>query len=1117
MKKSIVLPWAATAAVTLAAVVAVPAAPAGADPDGGDVVIREVYVNGGSTGASYTNKFVELYNPTATAVDVSGWSVQYKSSTGTAITSSNIVPLGDHKLPPGTSFLIQGQGNGTTTTPLPAADVVSTGLNPGGSATGGGVIALSRSTTPLAASTPATMLADPSLVDLVGYGTANTFEGTAEPAGGYTVTSSLARDDAGTDTDDNAADFAALSPPSPMPCGDACDTAGPPPTDPVPATIAEVQGTGFASPLVGSEVTVKGVVTARYASGLLDGVYVQTEGTGAGSATARTGSDAVFVSSLDLAKAVDRGDFVSVTGTVSESFGLTQITAAPDGWSIVNGEQHRAVTPAAVSFPLSADARESLKGMLVDVTGPLTVTNNYTTDRYGDIGLVDGDEPLDTPTNVVAPGAQANALQTANKARLITLDDGSDVDRFSADKDVDLPWLTKGNEVRVGARATLTEPVILDYRRSLWRLQPTERLVAGRETATFSSTRAAAPVPVGGDVKIGTFNVLNYFTTTGEAYDALPGTTCDFFRDRTGTPITVDDCGDGPRGAATAASLQRQQAKIVTAINTLGADVVSLEEIENSKSLGKPRDTALSSLVDALNAEAGAGTWAFVPSPTAVPTSEDVIRTAFIYKPAVVRTVGDSEILIGSSAFDNARQPLAQAFEVAGGSDASRFAVIVNHFKSKGSGEGADADQKDGQGASNASRKAQASALVGFAQGFADTAGTDRVFLTGDFNSYNKEDPVRIIEGAGFVNVATEKTDKETYQFEGQVGSLDHVFASPAAFADVTGADIWNINSYESPGREYSRYNYNSVDLFDGTTPFRASDHDPEIVGFDAEQGESPTTVEADARGSIRDGDDLAVDVDVTGGDGTPSGTVTVSEGDAKLASADLTGGAAALAVAGLSLGTHILTVDYSGDATHAPSTTTLTVTVLKATSGLSATAGPGTYGTSATLTVSGAPGANGLVYVEARGEVVGIGTMLNGTATISLSSRLPVGTSSLRVFYAGNGSFDPTSTTATVAVAKAPTTTRTVSVSPSTIVRKRTKAFVTLSVKGRGFVVDGGTVTVRASGRTSTGTVRDGKVRVRLGTFTTSGPRKKVTATFSGNEVALGSSTSFTVRVRPR
>ena len=1111
MNTSIVTRGAAAAAVAIASLIALPAAPASAA--GAGVVINEVYLNGGSTGATYANKFVELYNSTDEPVVLKGWSVQYKSAAGNSIMASNIVALDGLTIQPEGTLLVKAKGNGDGTigAALPAADAESTSFSPSGSA--GGVIALSRASTALDATTPTSLLADDDLVDLVGYGTGNTFEGTVEPAGGYSVTSSLTRATGGVDTDDNAADFSPLSPPTPEACGPDCATVTPP-VPPVDKTIAEVQGTGFSSTLVGTNVTVKGVVTATYTSGAFDGAYIQTERTG--DLADHVASDGIFISSLAFAKDVAKGDFVSVTGIVSESFGLTQIATPAGGWSVIDGEQHDPVEPAAVTFPLTSAQRESLEGMLLDVQGTYTVTNNYTTDRFGDIGLVDGDEPLDTPTNVVAPGDAAKELQARNNARLITLDDGADIDRFTTDKNVALPWLTKANELRVGARATIDEPVILDYRRSLWRLQPTERLVAGEEPATFTSTRAARPAAVGGDVSIGTFNVLNYFTTTGQAYEKQSGEKCDFFADRAGTPIAVDDCGSGPRGAATSASLERQQAKIVTAINTLGADVVSLEEIENSAKLGLPRDTALSALVTALNAKAGAGTWAFVPSPATVPTGEDVIRTAFIYKPAAVEKVGTSTILTTAPAFDNAREPLAQTFKVAGGTDASRFAVIVNHFKSKSSGSGADADTGDGQGGSNASRKAQATALVGFARDVADDAATDRVFLTGDFNSYNKEDPVDIIEKAGFVNVAAELTDKETYQFEGQVGSLDHVFASGPAFRDVTGADIWNINSYESPGREYSRFNYNLVDLFDGATPFRASDHDPELVGFDAEKVEG-VAVAVDAPATIRAGQALTLGVTVSGGDTTPTGTVAVFEGEKELASASLKVGAAQLAVPDLAIGSHVLSVRYSGDAGHAASTASVSTTVLKTASTLTASAGSGTYGTSAVLSVTGAPGASGLVYVAAGDQLVGLGTLSGGRATINLSSTLPVGTTPLTVFYGGDATIDPTSTTTSVTVAKAATRTTKVSVKPTRIVRNRTKPFVEVRVTADGFVVDGGTVTLRSGGKTSTATVRNGKARVRLGTFRSSGSAKKVRVTYSGSSVAEGSTTSFTVKVRRR
>ena len=63
------------------------------------------------------------------------------------------------------------------------------------------------------------------------------------------------------------------------------------------------------------------------------------------------------------------------------------------------------------------------------------------------------------------------------------------------------------------------------------------------------------------------------------------------------------------------------------------------------------------------------------------------------------------------------------------------------------------------------------------------------------------------------------------------VGSLDHVLASPAAAGTVTGSDIWEINAHESVGLEYSRHNYNVVDLY-APDPYRASDHNPEVVGL---------------------------------------------------------------------------------------------------------------------------------------------------------------------------------------------------------------------------------------------------------------------------------------------
>ena len=170
----------------------------------------------------------------------------------------------------------------------------------------------------------------------------------------------------------------------------------------------------------------------------------------------------------------------------------------------------------------------------------------------------------------------------------------------------------------------------------------------------------------------------------------------------------------------------RQRDKIVSAINTADADIVSLEELENSVHYGKPRDFAIDALVTALNADAGPGTWAAVPSPAGrlPPLAEqDVIRNGFIYKPANIALVGDSVVLAdestGTEAFADAREPLAQAFKAVGSDDADAFAVIVNHFKSKGSGT----PDPDGQGNANDRREIQANALVDLRRRVQDAAG----------------------------------------------------------------------------------------------------------------------------------------------------------------------------------------------------------------------------------------------------------------------------------------------------------------------------------------------------------------------------------------------------------
>ncbi|MDO9495500.1 MAG: ExeM/NucH family extracellular endonuclease [Nocardioides sp.] len=828
-------------AATGLSVITIPAAYAAPE----DLVISEVYGGGGNSGATLTNDFIELYNPTDTAINVAGWSVQYRSSGGTS-TATGITTLSGSVPPLGHYLIQQGAGAGGTT-PLPTPDATGSVLMSGTA----GTVFLSNGTTPINPGT-GSLLANPAIIDLVGVNS-NVWEGTNK-APAMSNTTSSSRDATGTDTDNNVADFTSGATTPTNAAGEIPD----PPAE-VDATIAEIQGTdAAASPIGGDIATTQGVVTASYPDGGLDGFVIQTGGSGGPVDATPGASDAVFVYAPTLdASTPAVGTSVEVRGKVVEFNGLTELAAVASNVpvSVTTIMALPAVTPFATALPATAQEREAHESELLAPTGPFTVTNSYTINQYAEIGLASGTTPLRQWTDAAAPGTpEADAIIADNNARKVALDDGAAIDFLDTDNNNDgvherdnmqipLPWLTPTKSIRVGAEAEIIAPVVFDYRNSGWKFQPQTQVTGdGSGVATFEDTRAdnLAPQGVGGNVKLATFNVLNYFNTTGAAFEARGGT-CTYYSDRDNDPVTVNSCTpNGPRGAAEPGDLNRQQAKIVKAINLLDADVVALEEIENSvKLLGETnRDDAVAQLVRALNTAAGSYRWAYAPSPAAdqLPAlaEQDVIRNAFIYNPTVLSPVGASKVLVGSAPFANAREPLAQAFKRVGSTDEAAFGVIVNHFKSKGSSgaTGDNVDSGDGQGAFNGDRVRQAQALVAFAQNFATERGVEEVFLTGDFNAYTQEDPMQVFYDAGYAVVPSDTAGEYSYSFSGLSGSLDHVLANPAAVAMVTGADQWEVNANEAVAYEYSRYNYNPTRFFNGNDPFAASDHNPKLVGL---------------------------------------------------------------------------------------------------------------------------------------------------------------------------------------------------------------------------------------------------------------------------------------------
>jgi uncharacterized protein len=594
---------------------------------------------------------------------------------------------------------------------------------------------------------------------------------------------------------------------------------------PSPTLISQIQGSGTtATPGL---FTIEGIVVGDF-QGLnqLGGFYLQEEDSD-GDGNVLT-SEGIFVNS---SFAVNVGDRVRITGTVQEngstpSFNQAVITPGINlsDIQITGTGQQGLVTAIAVDLPtVTLGDLERYEGMLVTFPETLTVTETFNLGRFGEV-VLSADGRLFNPTNIVDPNdssasgtsfagasnvAAVTAQQDLNNRRRIILDDGSTASNLS-----DLPYINTtdtnplNDTLRIGSTVNNLTGIV-GYGFNAYRIQATQ-------APTFDYAPRPALPTVGGNVKVASFNVLNYFNG-----DGLGG----------GFPTS--------RGADSAAEFSRQRDKIIAAIQELNADVVGLIEMEND---GDGPNSAIADLVNGLNAAMGAGTYAFVPlANTTGNSGTDEIKVAFIYKPSVLTTVGNARYFNDPAFSTLGRPPLAQTFCV--NATGENFTPIVNHFKSKSAtgATGLDADQNDGQGAYNATRKLQATALLNFVGQIQATSGDSDVMILGDLNAYNEEDPIDLLRAGGFTKLTT-ATD--SYVFDGQTGSLDHAMVSSSLLAQVTGAAKWNINADEpialdyndniqttgTNGEQLSELR-NDISLYNANS-YRSSDHDPVLVGL---------------------------------------------------------------------------------------------------------------------------------------------------------------------------------------------------------------------------------------------------------------------------------------------
>lgn len=672
--------------------------------------------------------------------------------------------------------------------------------------------------------------------------------------------------------------------------------------------ISAVQGAGAASPLVGRTVTVEAIVVGDFQNGDADakrnlgGFYLQEE------ATDQDGnpltSEGVFVYEGTGNRLVDvaEGDRVRVTATVTEFNGETQLTVRDA--AAIQVVTPGALTPAqvkasAVAVDLPATGTigtgttaqpdlERYEGMLIRIPQTLSITEQFNLDRFNEIRLAAGGRP-ETFTNEFEPNSAAYAAYLAQTAaRSITYDDGQNTQNLPVENlDGFGPTYGTATAPRMGDTVTGLTGTLGFGPTNAFRVRAIDD---GDNRFTTANPRPAEPDPVGGTLKVGSLNVLNYFTTLDTGSSAR-------------TAI-----GQQPRGANTPQELARQTEKLVTTLIATGADVLGLTELENQFRPGDPGN-ALEYLVGQLNLRAGAGTYAYVNPGAQLDQGQflggDAIAVGFIYKPSkvsvsmntTIEKLDDADVAAFNPALlqqstlghifngvNTSRASLAVTFnEIATNEN---FTAVINHFKSKsGAGTGADADQGDGQGGWQQQRELAATALAQWVSLRPTGSQDSDTILLGDFNAYIKEDALDILKASGFTNLAEDRlSNPYSYVFDGAYGALDHGFANASLNRQVTGVTEWHVNADEADAIDYNLDFGRPASYFDGRTPARESDHDPVLVGLRLDQT-APVLVAAtpaDNVAKVAPGADIVLRFSEAVRAGTGSITLTDGAGDTR-------------------------------------------------------------------------------------------------------------------------------------------------------------------------------------------------------------------------------------------
>ncbi|MEP4195853.1 MAG: ExeM/NucH family extracellular endonuclease [Aliishimia sp.] len=653
--------------------------------------------------------------------------------------------------------------------------------------------------------------------------------------------------------------------------------------DPTAMLISAIQGSGAATPVSGELVAVTAIVTYLTE----DGFFLQEEDADADADAQTSEGIFVFTAGNDLPSL---GDLVTVTGTVTEFFDMTQISGDYTIEVVSSGNPLPLETLISLG-PDELNNFEAVEGMRIALESatdePLTIIENFNFDRFGELVVSAGVQTQATQLfDAQTELAEIQALSAQNQNNRLGIDDGLSqqnptsfayIENLSAGDDgdgilssgdtftSDGPTVRLGTEINPGGATG-----VMTYAFGEFKLLVEGQL--GLDPNTNEGARDATPDDVGGTLQVGAFNVLNYFTTlSGEG---------------TSGPNNLS-----PRGASSAEDLERQTDKLVEAMSTSGVDVFAIQEVENN---GFDGASAIGTLSSALNTASSGATAFSVVDPTGGTDTfigTDAITTGIVYDANLV-TLVDSDVVVFSESSAAGTLAAAEALSMLiGGSNpvgdvqrnrpatvatfedilsGEEFTVVSVHFKSKGSSgletlsnnaqslldnpssglsdtERADIeaalatfqadpnfDQGNGQGFWNAVRADAAGEVYDFLTNDYGGSGVTDYVVLGDYNAYSQEDPTQVLtDQADTVDLLAQYVGEDAYSFvfDGQRGALDQAVASTGLADNVTGLTEWHINADEP-----DLLNYNSAfndPGFYNDDLFASSDHDPVILGLE--------------------------------------------------------------------------------------------------------------------------------------------------------------------------------------------------------------------------------------------------------------------------------------------